>query len=188
VKVLRTELAEVLVFEPDAHADARGWLMETWRSERYVPHGLPAAFAQDVVARSEPRVLRGIHLQHPEDQAKLVCVLAGEVFDVAVDLRVGSPTFGRWAGAVLSAENRRQAWVPQGFGHGYCVVGDAPALVAYKCSASHRPEHELSVRWDDPDVGIRWPLKDPVLSTKDAAAPRLATVRARLPVFGGAAR
>jgi dTDP-4-dehydrorhamnose 3,5-epimerase len=189
VKVLRTDLPEVLLFEPVAHDDDRGRLFEAWHAARYAPHGLPAGFAQDVVVRSHPGVLRGLHLQHPGGQGKLIQALEGEVFDVAVDVRTGSPTFGRWVGAALSGENRLQAWIPEGFAHGYCVVGAVPALLTYKCSAPYRPEHELYVRWDDPDLAVRWPVRAPRLSPKDAAAPRLAEIpRARLPVFGAGGR
>ena len=188
MKVRATSLPGVLLFEPDVHADARGWLFESWRGERYVEHGLPAAFAQHVVGRSLPGVVRGLHLQHPGAQGKLVHVLEGEVLDVAVDVRVGSPSFGRWVGERLSAANRRQLWLPPGFAHGFGVVGSEPALIAYFLTTPHRPEHEVTVRWDDPALAIPWPVSSPVLSARDAAAPSLAASRARLPAFASGAR
>jgi dTDP-4-dehydrorhamnose 3,5-epimerase len=189
VKVTGTEIPGVLVFEPEHHADERGFLMETWESQRYAEHGLPEAFAQDNVVGSAPGVLRGLHLQHPEAQGKLIHALGGEIFDVAVDVRVGSPTFGRWVGVTLSHVNRRQLWLPPGFAHGYCVPGANAALLAYKMSAPYRPQNELTVRWDDPALSIRWPAprwpaKAWVMSAKDAAAPLLASVgRERLPSY-----
>jgi dTDP-4-dehydrorhamnose 3,5-epimerase len=187
VKVTKTELPGVLVFEPDVHEDARGFLMETWHAERYAAHGLPATFEQDNLVLSQPGVLRGLHLQHPEAQGKLVHVVAGEVFDVAVDVRVGSPTFGRWVGVTLS--QWRQVWLPPGFAHGYCVPGPNAAVLAYKMSAPHRSANEITLRWDDPALAIRWPSrlssgKPWTLSAKDAAAPTLAAVdHARLPSY-----
>jgi dTDP-4-dehydrorhamnose 3,5-epimerase len=189
VKLLPTDLPGVLLFEVERHADDRGFLMETWETDRYAAHGLPRAFAQDNVVLSLPGVLRGLHLQHPGGQGKLVTALGGQVFDVAVDVRVGSPTFGRWTGAYLSNANRRQLWIPPGFAHGYCVPGSEGAVLAYKMSAPYRHASELSLRWDDPAIGIRWPAAPSpaegwLLSAKDAGAPTLASVdRARLPSF-----
>jgi dTDP-4-dehydrorhamnose 3,5-epimerase len=187
VKVTRTELPGVLVFELQRYEDARGWLAEAWHDGRYAAHGLPATFAQDNVAFSHPGVLRGLHLQHPEAQGKLVQVLSGEVFDVAVDVRVGSPTFGRWVGVALAVG--RQMWLPAGLAHGYCVPGPNAALIQYKLSAAYRAGNELTLRWDDPALAIRWPAraereKPWTLSAKDAAAATLAAVdRSRLPSF-----
>lgn len=183
MNVRATALPGVLVLEPEAHVDARGWFSEAWRGERYAAHGLPAVMAQQSLAWSRSRVLRGLHLQHPAAQGKLVMALAGEVYDVAVDVRRGSPTFGRWVGEVLSAENRRQLWIPPGFAHGYCVPGE-PALVSYLLSAPYRPADEVALRHDDPALAIAWPVRDPVVSAKDRAAPRLADVPPeRLPAF-----
>lgn len=183
-----TALPGVLLLEAQVHADPRGWVLESWRSERYVEHGLPAAFVQHVVGRSLPGVVRGLHLQHPDGQGKLLQVFEGEVFDVAVDVRLGSPAFGRWVGERLSAQNHRQLWIPPGFAHGFAVVGDAPALLAYHLTAPHRPEHEIALRWDDPALAIPWPVTTPILSPRDAAAPPLAASRARLPTYPGASR
>ena len=173
MKVQPTRLPEVLLLEPDVHVDARGWLTETWHEERHAALGVPRAFAQDLLAQSAPGVLRGLHLQHPTGQGKLVTVLAGGVLDVAVDLRVGSPRFGKHASVHLVAEEHRQLWIPPGFAHGYCVVGERVALVSYKCSAPYHPEHELAVRWDDRSLAIDWPVPRPLVSDRDAAAPLL---------------
>ena len=185
MKVERTALPGVLILEPKVFGDARGFFMETWNRSRYAEAGLPGEFVQDNVSYSRHGVLRGLHYQSPRAQGKLVHVLEGEVFDVAVDVRVGSPTFGRWAGATLSARNRRQLWIPPGFAHGFCVTGET-ALFCYKCTELYAPEHEGSILWNDPAIGIAWPLEHPTLSAKDAAAPPLAAVSpARLPTLTG---
>lgn len=185
MKVERTALPGVLILEPKVFGDARGFFMETWNRSRYAEAGLPGEFVQDNVSYSRHGVLRGLHYQSPRAQGKLVHVLEGEVFDVAVDVRVGSPTFGRWAGATLSAQNRRQLWIPPGFAHGFCVTGET-ALFCYKCTELYDPEHEGSILWNDPAIGIAWPLEHPTLSAKDAAAPPLAAVSpARLPTLTG---
>ena len=185
MKVEQTALPGVLVLEPKVFGDARGFFMETWNRSRYAEAGLPGEFVQDNVSYSRHGVLRGLHYQSPRAQGKLVHVLEGEVFDVAVDVRVGSPTFGRWAGATLSAQNRRQLWIPPGFAHGFCVTGET-ALFCYKCTELYAPEHEGSILWNDPAIGIAWPLEHPTLSAKDAAAPPLAAVSpARLPTLTG---
>jgi dTDP-4-dehydrorhamnose 3,5-epimerase len=182
VKVAPTALPDVLLVEPEVHRDARGWLLEAWRADRVPDPRLPASFAQDNLVESAPGVLRGLHLQHPDAQGKLVQVLAGEIFDVAVDLRPDSPTFRRWVSVPLSAREPRLLWIPPGFGHGYAVTGSVPALVLYRCTAPWRREAEVVVRYDDPELGVRWPLARPLLSSKDAAAPRLAEIDpARLP-------
>jgi dTDP-4-dehydrorhamnose 3,5-epimerase len=192
VNVTPTDLPEVLVVEPRVIGDARGYFYVAWQSEHYAAHGMGDAFVQDNVSCSSRGVLRGLHLQHPHDQAKLVSVLRGAILDVAVDLRHGSPRFGRWVGVELSAENRRQLYVPCGFAHGFLVLSD-DALVSYKVSGGWHPEAELAVRWDDPAIGIAWPLeRAPTLSPRDAAAPALADVAPeRLPRYvepGGARR
>jgi dTDP-4-dehydrorhamnose 3,5-epimerase len=171
VNVLPTELPGVLVIEPRVFAEARGWFTETWNGPRYAGHGLPSAFVQDNVSFSIPHVLRGLHYQLPNGQGKLVSVLEGEVYDVAVDIRPDSPTFGRWVGVTLSSENHRQLWVPVGFAHGFYVR--KPALVTYKVDATYDPRSERGVLWSDEDLGIDWPGREPVLSEKDARAPRL---------------
>lgn len=184
--VYETPLPGLLVVEPVRHGDARGYFAETYRADRYAAAGIDAAFVQDNVSRSARGTLRGLHAQAPPHaQAKLVHVLCGEVFDVAVDLRRGSPTFGRWHGEYLSAETGRQMFVPAGFAHGFCVTSET-ALFAYKCSALYAPAAELSVAWDDPEIGIEWPVDAPRLSDRDRAAPRLAAVADALPfVFDG---
>lgn len=183
--VKSTALPGVLLVQPRVFGDARGYLLETYRRERYADAGIDAEFVQDNLSRSRRGVLRGLHLQHPAAQAKLVTALVGEVFDVAVDVRRGSPTWGRWVGVALSEENHLQLYVPEGFAHGFCVTGEH-AVVAYKASAAYAPEAELAVRWDDPDLGIEWPVADPELADRDATAPRLAEIDpARLPSYPG---
>ena len=177
------ELPEVLLLEPRVLRDARGHFFESWHAERYAALGVGAAFVQDNVSHSARGVLRGLHLQHPDDQGKLITVLRGAIFDVAADVRRGSPTFGRWCAATLTAESSQQLWIPPGFAHGFLVTGDE-AVVMYKCTAPYRPSSELTIAWDDPDLGVEWPLEaPPVLSPRDAEAPRLAEVPpGRLPV------
>lgn len=176
-------LPELLLVEPPVFHDARGAFRELYRETRYADAGIPDRFVQDNLSLSRRHVLRGLHLQNPRGQSKLVTVLAGAVFDVAVDVRRGSPTFGRWAGVTLTAENAHQLWIPSGFAHGFLVLSDE-ALFSYKCTEPYSPSHELSVRWDDPGVGIEWPVPAPILSDKDAAAPTLAGIPAeRLPAY-----
>jgi len=181
MKVHTTELPGVLVIEPDVYRDDRGYFLETFRAERYAAHDIPTEFVQDSLSWSREGVLRGLHLQWPHAQGKLVSVLSGAVFDVAVDLRRDAETFGRWTGHVLSAQDARQMWIPPGFAHGFLVT-QGPALFAYKSTHPYDPESELDVRWDDPAIGIDWPSAAPRLSAKDATAPLLATIDpARLP-------
>jgi dTDP-4-dehydrorhamnose 3,5-epimerase len=183
MKVTPMTLPEVLLVEPDRFGDARGYFMETWREGRYRAAGIALPFVQDNLSRSAQGILRGLHLQNPNLQGKLVYVLEGAVFDVAVDVRVGSPTFGRWTGATLSSEDHRQLWVPPGFAHGFCVTS-ATALFAYKCTAPYSAADEVGVLWNDPALGIPWPVAAPRLSAKDAALPRLADIDPqRLPRF-----
>ena len=184
MKVTPMTLPEVLLVEPDRFGDARGYFLETWRQERYQAAGIRLPFVQDNLSRSARGILRGLHLQHPNDQGKLVYVLEGEVFDVAVDVRVGSPTFGKWTGATLSSADHRQLWIPPGFAHGFCVTSET-ALFAYKCTAPYSAADEVGVLWNDPALGIPWPVAEPRLSGKDAALPRLAAIdQARLPRYG----
>ena len=183
MKVLNTELADVVVIEPDVFGDARGFFMETWSQARYVEAGLPEVFVQDNLSYSQRGVLRGLHFQNPNAQGKLVYVLKGEVYDVAVDIRVGSPTYGRWTGEILSAENKRQLYVPPGYAHGFCVTSE-DALFAYKCTAAYDSASEGAIRWDDPDIGIDWPRLELVLSDKDKEAPLLRDMQEdKLPVY-----
>ncbi|MHB1126541.1 MAG: dTDP-4-dehydrorhamnose 3,5-epimerase [Bacillota bacterium] len=187
MKIIETQLPGVVIIEPQVFGDTRGFFMETWNQERYAESGLPYRFVQDNLSYSARGVLRGLHFQNPQPQGKLVYVLQGEVFDVAVDIRLGSTTFGQWAGVVLSSENKRQFYVPEGFAHGFCVTSEA-ALFAYKCTDFYNPKTEVGILWNDPDIGIKWPVKDPVLSTKDQANFTLEKApRDRLPRFGGMA-
>ena len=166
MKIIKTDIPGVLLIEPQLFGDERGWFLETWQQERYVEQGIPGSFVQDNQAFSQRGVLRGLHLQHPHGQGKLVQVISGEVFDVAVDVRRGSPYFGRWVGVTLSGENKHQFYVPEGFAHGYCVISDE-AVFSYKCTDNYHPETQFSVRWDDPALGIKWPLTGaPILSEK----------------------
>jgi dTDP-4-dehydrorhamnose 3,5-epimerase len=180
VKVRESALAGVLVVEPELFEDARGCFLEGYRRSRYAAAGMRAEFVQDNLSLSRRGVLRGLHLQHPRAQTKLVQVLEGEVFDVALDARVGSPGFGRWVGVLLSGDNRHQLYIPEGFAHGFCVLSER-ALFAYKCSAEYSPADEITIRWDDPALGIAWPLREVELSPRDAAAPALLALRDRLP-------
>jgi len=183
VKISPMNLPEVLLIEPRKLGDARGYFLETWREERYRQAGVEGPFVQDNLSRSTRGIVRGLHLQHPNDQGKLVYVLVGEVFDVAVDVRVGSPTFGKWTGALLSDADHRQLWIPPGFAHGFCVTSES-ALFAYKCTAPYSAADEVGVRWDDPTLAISWPVREPLLSAKDKLLPRLADIDpARLPRY-----
>lgn len=183
MNVLEMDLPEVLLVEPDVFGDERGFFMETFNAERYREAGLPSQFVQDNLSYSARGVLRGLHFQNPDQQGKLVYVLQGEVFDVAVDIRRGSPRFGQWAGATLSAENKRQLWLPEGFAHGFLVTSDA-ALFAYKCTARYNREAEAGILYDDPEIGIRWPTDQPTLSEKDRELPRLSEIlQERLPAY-----
>jgi dTDP-4-dehydrorhamnose 3,5-epimerase len=168
-----TKLEGTVLIEPKVFGDERGFFMETWNAQRYSEAGINEQFVQDNLSRSRRGVLRGLHFQQPNPQGKLVYVLEGEVFDVAVDIRRGSPTFGQWEAYILSAENKRQFYVPAGFAHGFCVTS-ATALFAYKCTELYHPSNEGSVAWDDPDLNIPWPIDKPELSGKDSNGIRLA--------------
>lgn len=172
MKVTELSLPGVLLIEPRVHGDARGFFTELFQSQRYAEHGIRDAFVQDNLSLSRRGVLRGLHFQNPQPQGKLVYVLAGEVFDVAVDVRRSSPTFGKWCSAILSAENHNQLWVPPGFAHGFVVTSEQ-ALFAYKCTALYRPEAERVIRYDDPDLGIAWPEGSPAISPRDEKGVRL---------------
>jgi dTDP-4-dehydrorhamnose 3,5-epimerase len=175
MNVIRCKLEGLLLLEPKVFGDARGFFMETWNHRRYREAGLDADFVQDNLSLSRQRILRGLHCQNPNPQGKLVSVLHGAVYDVAVDLRQSSPTFGRWEGTELSAENKRQFFIPPGFAHGFLVLSET-ALFHYKCTAFYSPADELTVQWNDPDMGIQWPVRDPILSEKDAKGLRLQDV------------
>ncbi len=183
MKVVGTSLPGCVVVEPAVFGDERGWFYESWNAERYGAAGLPASFVQSNVSSSSRGVLRGLHYQWPNPQGKLVSVLEGEVYDVAVDIRRGSPHFGRWTAVVLSGDNKRQFWIPEGFAHGFVVLSER-ALFGYLCTAAYDREADAGLRWNDARLAIDWPLSDPVLSGKDAGAPFLDEVAEdRLPVF-----
>jgi dTDP-4-dehydrorhamnose 3,5-epimerase len=184
LKVITTGLPGVIIIEPRAHGDDRGFFMESWRSSAGVDIGLPDSFVQSNLSYSAGKVLRGLHYQYPEPQGKLVSVLQGRVFDVAVDIRPDSPTFRQWAGVELSAENHRQLYVPEGYAHGFCGL-DEPALMHYLCTREYRAEYDAVIAWDDPDIAVRWPIQPDSLSAKDRCAPRLLDVPPDdLPRFG----
>jgi dTDP-4-dehydrorhamnose 3,5-epimerase len=183
MKLLPTELEGVFVIEPRVFPDPRGFFMETFHRERYESLGLRADFCQDNLSFSSKNTLRGLHYQFPHAQAKLVQVLQGEIFDVAVDIRRGSPTFGRAVGVSLSEINRRQLFIPKGFAHGFCVLS-ATALFAYKCSDFYAPDCDRGVQWADPALGIAWPVENPLLSAKDQGLPLLKDIPPeQLPLF-----
>ena len=173
MNVIEKKLPGARVIEPDVYADERGDFREFWNAHDYAEHGLGMEFVQDNLSRSRPNVLRGLHFQNPNPQGKFVTALRGEVYDVFVDIRIDSPTFGEWEGVVLSEKNGRQLYVPEGFAHGFVVTGDTRALFHYKCTELYDPEAEGSIRWDDPGLGIDWPIDDPILSAKDRSAPLL---------------
>lgn len=172
MQILETKLPGAVIIEPDVFGDSRGYFLETWNRERYAAAGLDINFVQDNLSFSRRGTLRGLHFQNPGAQGKLVSVLVGEVYDVAVDVRHGSPTFGQWVGVRLSAENKLQFYVPSGFAHGFCVTSDT-ALFAYKCTEFYNGKAEASILWNDPALGINWPTADPLLSEKDRTAPCL---------------
>jgi len=180
VRFLPGDLPGLVVVEPDVHRDARGFFVETYHERKYREGGIEGPFVQDNHSRSLRGSLRGLHAQLRRPQGKLMRVVEGEVFDVAVDIRRGSPTFGRWAGITLSGENFRQLYVPPGFAHGFCVVSEA-AHLEYKCTAPYDPEDEIAIAWNDPRIAIAWPLAQPTVSARDAAAPRLEELLDRLP-------
>lgn len=173
MKVHSTALPEVLLLEPRVFGDERGFFLESWNARTFADVGLDPSFVQDNHSRSARGVLRGLHYQLVEPQGKLVRVTAGEVFDVAVDVRRTSPNFGRWTGHHLTAANHHMLWVPPGFAHGFVVLSDTADFL-YKCTALYAPANERAIIWNDPAIGIDWPLTDPTLSARDAAAPRLA--------------
>ncbi|WP_378950834.1 dTDP-4-dehydrorhamnose 3,5-epimerase [Pelosinus sp. sgz500959] len=181
MKVIESNLPGILIIEPKVFGDARGFFQETWSQDKYAAIGIKQRFVQDNLSFSTRGVLRGLHYQQPNSQGKLIAVVQGEVFDVAVDIRVGSPNFGKWTGIILSSENHRQLWVPPGFAHGFCVLSNA-AYFTYKCTDVYAPHAEGGMIWSDPDIGIQWPLTDIVLSDKDQVYPKLRDIKVeRLP-------
>lgn len=179
-----TSIPDVIRIEPDVHRDERGFFLETWHQRKYAEGGITGPFVQDNHSSSCKGALRGLHAQRVRPQGKLVRAVEGEVFDVAVDIRRGSPTFGQWVGDRLSGENLRQLWVPPGFAHGFCVLSERVHL-EYKCTDFYDPADEIAVAWNDPEIGIEWPITSPTLSAKDAAAPRLSSLLAQLPRWDG---
>jgi dTDP-4-dehydrorhamnose 3,5-epimerase len=182
MKIFATVLPGVLIVEPKLFGDQRGFFLEIYHFDKYAENGITHPFVQDNLSRSSYGVLRGLHLQNPSTQGKLVSVMRGKVLDVAVDVRQGSPNFGRHVAVELSEDNRRQLWVPRGFAHGFAVLSET-ADFFYKCDNLYSPEDEIVVRWDDPAIGIQWGVEKPSLSARDAAAPNLADVK-NLPIYG----
>ena len=183
MKVLKTTLEGVLLIEPVVFEDRRGFFLESYHRERYRDAGIPSDFVQDNMSCSVKGTLRGLHYQYPRGQAKLVQVIQGEIFDVAVDIRRGSPGFGKWTGVTLSDVNKRQLYIPEGYAHGFCVLSET-ALFTYKCSDFYAPECEGGILWSDPGLNISWPMERPILSDKDSHYPLLGAVLPdRLPAY-----
>jgi dTDP-4-dehydrorhamnose 3,5-epimerase len=182
VRFKTTELPGVILVEPDVHRDERGFFLEIYQAEKYAEAGIHATFVQDNHSRSRRGTLRGFHAQLAHPQSKLVRVIEGEVLDVALDIRRGSPSFARHAVAALSAENFRQLYIPEGFAHAFLVTSDV-AQVEYKCTDFYDPAGEIAIAWNDPDLAIDWPIRDPILAKRDAGAPRLRDLVDRLPVY-----
>jgi dTDP-4-dehydrorhamnose 3,5-epimerase len=183
MKIIQTKLPGVVVIEPQVFGDARGYFYESYHEGKYREAGIDVRFVQSNVSRSAKGVLRGLHYQWPNPQGKLVSVLEGEVYDVAVDIRRGSPTFGQSVGVMLTADNHRHFWVPEGFAHGFCVLSEF-ATFTYQCTALYDPKADAGIRWNDAALGIDWPLSEPLLSDKDGKTPLLEDVPPeRLPVY-----
>jgi dTDP-4-dehydrorhamnose 3,5-epimerase len=175
LRVLETGLDGVVVIEPRVHGDDRGFFQESWKASSYGQHGLPVSFQQANVSRSVKGVLRGLHYQYRQPQGKLVSVMEGRIFDVAVDIRRGSPSFGQWAGVELSAENHRQMYIPEGFAHGFLVLSSS-ALFHYHCTSEYSAEHDATIAWNDPEIAVKWPCEPECVSAKDSNAPLLRSV------------
>jgi dTDP-4-dehydrorhamnose 3,5-epimerase len=178
MKVTRLDLEGLLLIELTVHADARGFFIERFRLDRFQESGLPTSFVQDNHSRSAPRVLRGLHYQYDPAQGKLISVMRGRIWDVVVDIRPDSPTFGRSLGLELSDVSGRLLWIPAGFAHGFCVLGDEPADVLYKVDAAYNPSGEGGIFWADPDLAIFWPIGHPIVSERDKKLPSFAAYRA----------
>jgi dTDP-4-dehydrorhamnose 3,5-epimerase len=181
MNIIKTHIPDVVIIEPKIFGDPRGFFLEQFQVQRYSAFGAGGPFVQDNMSRSSHGVLRGLHLQSPNPQGKLVSVMRGRVLDVAVDVRVGSPTFGRHVAVELDDENFRQLWIPRGFAHGFTVLSES-ADFFYKCDALYSPSDEITIRWDDPDLNIDWRTPAPALSTRDSAAPFLKDIQ-RLPRY-----
>lgn len=182
MKVTKFDIPGVLLIEPKVFEDERGFFMETFNAERYAENGMPGNFVQDNHSKSVKATLRGLHYQIERPQGKLVRATRGEVFDVAVDIRKGSPYFGKWVGVFLSEKNKHQFYIPEGFAHGFCVMSDT-AEFQYKCTDFYAPEEERGICWNDPDINIDWPIKTPILSEKDMNHPLLANISGDLPEY-----
>jgi dTDP-4-dehydrorhamnose 3,5-epimerase len=182
MKFIKTAIPDVIIVEPDVHRDHRGFFLESYNQKIYRENGISANFVQDNHSKSEKGILRGLHSQNHDPQAKLVRVVKGAVLDVAVDVRIGSPTFGKWVSAEFSEDNFRQLFVPQGFLHGFYVLSDTAEFL-YKCDNFYSKPGEIIVRWDDPQIGIDWPVKEPILSEKDKNAPFLKDILDKLPKY-----
>jgi dTDP-4-dehydrorhamnose 3,5-epimerase len=182
VRFVQTDLPGVVVVEPDVHQDSRGFFLETYHAAKYREGGIDGPFVQDNHSRSIRGTLRGLHLQLGRPQGKLIRVIEGEIYDVAVDVRRRSPTFGRWVGVSLSAENFKQCYVPPGFAHGFCVLSP-DAQVEYKCTDLYQPASEIGVAWNDPALSIAWPIAEPLLSDRDRRHPTLAELMEQLPSY-----
>jgi dTDP-4-dehydrorhamnose 3,5-epimerase len=182
MKIEPTHLPGVVLIHPVVHQDSRGYFAETYQARRYTEHGLPSKFVQDNHSKSIRGTLRGLHLQLNQSQGKLICVIDGAIFDVAVDIRVGSPSFGQWVGVELTGISFKQLYVPPGFAHGFCVISEK-ADVSYKCTDYYLPGDEIGIAWNDPDIAIQWPITSPLLSQKDANAFRLKDVLSQLPRY-----
>ena len=182
MKCIDTPIPGIILIEPDVHEDRRGYFIELYHLDRYAKAGLHARFVQDNFARSVQATLRGLHYQRRNPQGKLVMVMEGTIFDVAVDVRRGSPFLGKWYGVELSTENKRQLYIPPGFAHGYCVVSEM-AAVMYKCTDFYVPEDEGGIIWNDPALGISWPIETPLLSAKDQSFATLAESGTELPTY-----
>ncbi len=172
MNIIPTKLKDTVIIEPKVFGDDRGFFLESWQSDRYNNHGIKGPWVQDNLSKSRKGVLRGLHIQNPNPQGKLVTVLVGEVYDVAVDIRLGSPTFGKWEAIVLNDKNKRQVYLPPGIAHGFLVTSEE-ALFYYKCTDLYQPQNEITLLWNDPDLGIPWPINDPQLSPKDLKGMKL---------------
>ena len=177
MRVFETGLNGVVIIEPRVHGDERGFFQESWKASSYGEHGLPTTFRQANVSRSSRGVLRGLHYQTRQPQGKLVSVMEGRIFDVAVDIRSGSPSFGQWAGVELSAQNHRQLYIPEGFAHGFIVLSES-ALFHYHCTTEYAAQFDAAIAWNDPDIAVKWPIEPLAVSERDRQAPLLRDVRA----------
>jgi dTDP-4-dehydrorhamnose 3,5-epimerase len=182
LKVVETELPGVLIIEPDVHRDGRGFFLETYHLRKYAEHGIADRFVQDNHSYSTRGTLRGLHAQRERPQAKLVRAVEGQMFDVAVDIRRGAPTFKKWVGVTLTGDNFRQLYIPPGFAHGFCVLSER-VHVEYKCTDFYDASDEIRIAWNDPEIGIDWPIASPIVSARDESAPRLAAILDLLPLL-----